>query len=186
MFPNGWEEISANVKKWRDDLFGKRPPVPAFDISDLVVPPEILQRIHEKNRSRIRDEVSIKEMVAEDSPFRIDTFIDDQLLEVITSMQHRYSAEDFIQQLVYLIRKFLNESAAFRTGMIQQRIMRENADKCVSVIKDAHSSAQDTDERAVLELLLMDLTYGGQEPWVAFLGPDSRRFVDWIVARQTG
>jgi hypothetical protein len=185
LFPGEWSQVQAGVAKMREGLWGTIPSVPAFDISGLEVPREMLLAIREKNRRRIRDQISDEEMLAEDSPFRTDSFIDDQLVEVMSSIQDRYRPEDFVAQHVLLIQRFLNVSAAFRTGVVQERIDRSNADQSIAPIQRALASTTDADERHILELLVMDLTYGGEEPWVSVLGPTPKQFVDEVVARQS-
>jgi len=186
VFPNGWDEIAANIKTLREGLFGTIPEIPAIDISDLEVPGEILEAIRDKNRRRIREEIPLEEFVGENSPFRTDAFFDDQLFEVISSISYKYQPEELIRQHVAMIDKFLNESAAFVGGNLQDRIDDRNASVIVSTIKTALDLSHDPDERQTLELLLVDLTYGGEESWVAALQPALKAFVQDVVARQSG
>jgi hypothetical protein len=184
LYPGGWDQLAAEVQAMRAKLFGVVPAIPAVDVSDLKVPEEVLQSIRDKNRKRVREEIPLAEFVAEDSPFRTGAFFDDQLLEIIFSIQHKYKAEEFVEQMVRMIEIFLNESAAFRCGVVQNRIGPTNASACVSGIEAALKRSADPDETKLLELLLTDLTYGGEEPWVAFLQPAQKTLVEQVVARQ--
>ncbi len=181
-----WPQIAARIQAMRDELFGVTPDLPAVDLSDLRVPPEVLTPILEKNRARVRGQLSREEITGHDSPFVNDAFFDDQLLEVLDSIQDKYQPEEFVGQLVQLITKFLTEGAAFRTGALQDRIGPRNANQCVTPIKQAWERTTDPDVKQVLDLLVTDLTYGGEEPWVASLDPALKEFVRQAVARQTG
>lgn len=182
----GWRRIASTVQGMKEDLFGKEPNLPAVDITDLEIPADALTAIREKNRKRVREELSLEEVTGPDSVFVKGTFFDDQLLEVLFSIQDKYQPEEFIAQLVQLIMKFLNESAAFRTGALLKRVGRANANQCVSVIKQAWDKATDPEEKQLLELLVTDFSYGGQEPWVVHLQPELKEFVQQAVARQAG
>ena len=184
VFPSGWSEVADRIREFREKLWGRIPSIPAMDISNLEVPEDILTPIREKNRRRVRDEIDYQEFSSAESPFSKHVFFDDQLLEVIESIQHKYQPHEYVRQLVVMIQKFLNESAALRTGTVQRRINRSNAEKCMSEIRDALSQTNDEDEKRTLELLLMDLTHGGEEPWLDFLEPGLRGFVDEVVAGQ--
>lgn len=181
-----WPEVAARLRAMRDDLFGVTPDLPAVDLADLQVPPEVLTAILDKNRPRVRGELSREEITGHDSPFVQDTFPDDQLLEILYGIQDKYRPEEFVSQLVHLITKFLNEGAAFRTGALQGRIGPQNANQVVAPIRQAWERATDPDVKQLLELLATDLTYGGEEPWVASLEPALQEFVRQAVARQAG
>ncbi len=181
-----WPEVAARIQAMRDDLFGVTPDLPAVDLADLRVPPEVLAAVLQKNRPRVRGELSREEITGHDSPFANDTFVDDQLVEILYSLQDKYQPDEFISQLVHLITKFLNEDAAFRTGALQGRIGPRNANQVVAPIRQAWEQATDPDVKRLLDLLATDLTYGGEEPWVASLEPALREFVRQAVARQAG
>jgi len=184
LFPHAWNEIAEKVREMRDKVFAEIPSISAIDISDLNIPEDVLKEIQDKNRKLIRNEIPTKEIMAKDSPYVTDAFFDDQLLEVICRIHFKYKAEEFVEQLVRMIQKFLNESAALRGGILQERINNTNANKCISVIREALIQAKDDDERNTLELLVMDLTYGGEESWIEFLNPDLKSFVNEIVVQQ--
>lgn len=184
VFPNGWPEIVQRTKAMRERLFGVVPDIPAVELADLDVPDDVLKTIRQKNRRRVRDEIPLDEFVGEASPFRTDEYFDDQLLEVIFSIASRYEPQELIGQYVWMIQKFLNESAALRSGSLAGRITRRNANSCIDVIKKGLDESTDPDEKQTLELLLTDLTNGGEENWVSFLEPELRGLVQQTVAKQ--
>jgi hypothetical protein len=181
VFSGGWTEQEHRIEELRAALFAKPPAISPFDLRGLAVPSNILEVIREKNRKRIRNETRIEELVAEDSPFRVDKYVDDQLMELAFSIVDKYRAEDFVKVMTQLVQVFLNESAALRVSVVSDRVDRENAESAFSYVRKAIEAAKDEDERSTLELLLLDLTGGSEESWVNWLDPDSRRFLQQIV-----
>jgi hypothetical protein len=178
LYPGGWDEIAQKIQTHRDGLWGTQPDVPAVDLSGLVPPRELLETIREKNGKRVRDEITAAELTAQAELF------DEQLVEVIDSIESKYEAEDFIAQLVWLVHMFWSESAALRGGHIEERLGKSNADGVVGLVKHAFDSATSTEEKLLLDLLIMDMTNGGDSDWIAHLGPEPRNFVDDVLARQ--
>ena len=184
VFPGSWQELSAGIKEQRERLFGELPSIDAVDISDIDVPTDVLHDIRMKNLRRVRDEIGVDDLTAQGSPYRTDAFFDDQLLEVMAANARKYHPLDFIRQIVRFIEIFLNESAAFRTGLILARLKDEDANQAVDIVRKAIESAPDDDTRSTLELLLLDLTNGGEEPWIAALSPQQRAFLSSVIERQ--
>jgi hypothetical protein len=186
LYPGGWDDIARNVKKHREGLWGVQPDIPPVDLAGVQPPPELLQAILAKNRKRVRNEITTAEMTADGSPYQTDEFFDDQLVEVIDSIEHKYRAEDFIAQLIWLVRTFGNESAALRGGRVEERLGPANADAAVGLVKDAFAAAKSKEEKLLLDLLAMDMSDGGEAEWIAYLGPEPREFLDEVLARQQG
>jgi len=172
------------VNEMHSNLYGVLPEIPALDFSGLHVPLNDLAPILEKNRAAIRDEVSFKDYTDKDSPYRTHKFFDDQLLEVLFSIESRYTPSEFIAQLVWLIHQFLSEPAAFRASIVQDRIDVNEGEKSVSTILFALDQARDPDEKETLRMLLMELTEGGQEPWMEEVSEELRTRV--LTLTQSG
>jgi len=186
LYPGGWDDIAKNIKKHFEGLYGIKPDIPPVDLAGVQPPPELLKAILAKNGKRVRNEITTAEMTADDSPFQTGEFFDDQLFEVIDSIEHKYRAEDLIAQLIWMIRMFWNEDAALRGCRVEERLGPTNADKTVGLVKDAFAAAKSKEEKLLLDLLAMDMSNGGEAEWAAQLGPESRKFLDYVLARQEG
>lgn len=183
VFPNGWDDASKAVRHMHELLYGVVPEIPAVDFSQLAVPGNVVEVIRAKNRPAVRDEISVQEYTAPESPFRTQAFFDDQLVEVLFAIHRRYSPSSFVSQLVWLVSVFLNESAALRASVVQDRIRGDEARRCVDTVLASIRRADDPDQRATLELLLMELTDGGTERWVNDLNSELRLAIDEIASR---
>jgi hypothetical protein len=165
------------VKGLRQQLYGEDPPIDSVDISDIAVPETLLREIREKNLRCVRDNISLEELTAEDSPYRTDAFFDDQLLEVLGAIANKYHPVDFILQLIRFIEIFLNLNAAFQGGLVDSRIKDDDADRVAAMIREAAENAKDEDTKRVLQLLLVDVANGGDSPWAQALSPKEREYL---------
>ena len=184
LFPGGWDVIATRVEALRRNLWGTPPDIPAVSIATLPIPDATVAKIRAKNLPRVRDELTIEEMNADTSPFRTHAYFDDQMLEVICAISDKYEPHEFIDQLVILVRLFLNESAALRGGYVGDRVTESCANRCIWSIRDAVGTAVDPYERRTLLLLAVDFTSGGEEPWVRFLSPEMKEFVAAVTEQE--
>jgi hypothetical protein len=181
VLPTSFADLSAAVSRMRAELFGRIPELVPIDITDLSVPDDVLADIRTKNLRRVRDEVSLEDMTAEGSPYRTDEYFDDQFLEVLASIEDKYAPVDFVRQMVRMIEIFLNESAAFRAALVVSRVTETDAGEVARLLRSAIEGAGDDDTRRTLQLLLVDLSNGGDEPWVSWLPEPEQAWLRSIV-----
>jgi hypothetical protein len=178
VFPGSWADMASAIKGLREQLYGEDPPIDPVDISDIAVPERLLSEIKEKNLRCVRDNISLEELTAEDSPYRTDAFFDDQLLEVLGAIANKYHPIAFILQLIRFVEIFLNLNAAFQGGLVDSRIKDDDADRVTALIREAAERAKDEDTKRVLQLLLVDVTNGGDAPWTQALSPNEREYLE--------
>ena len=185
LFPGGWDVIATRVEALRRNLWGTPPDIPAVSIATLPIPDATVAKIRAKNLPRVRDELTIEEMNADTSPFRgRHAYFDDQMLEVICAISDKYEPHEFIDQLVILVRLFLNESAALRGGYVGDRVTESCANRCIWSIRDAVGTAVDPYERRTLLLLAVNSHRGEKSRGYRYLSPEMKEFVAAVTEQE--
>jgi len=180
-FPSDWESTKSSVADLRSRLFGEVPDIDAIDISGIGVPPPELSAMIVKNVRKLRNQVSLDEMVSSGSPYRTVAFFDDQLLDIVESISDKYDPIEYICQMIKFIEIFVNVGACFRTAAVEDRLSSEDATIAVEKIREAVEIAKNTNVRDCLVLLLLDFTDGGEAPWVSDLCEADRHFIETVL-----
>ncbi len=183
VFPGDWAAVRQAIDQAHTASFARTPEVRPFDLADLQVPDDVRREIVNANRRRVRGEMSREELLGPSSRYQSLDEFDEQLAEILASLEHRYHPRDYIRQVIQLGRKFLSVTAALRLGAVAQRLTPQTAAECLREVVAARATADD-DLKIVLDLLVMDLTQGGREAWVGELPDDAAAEVHETLARQ--
>lgn len=185
LLPGDWDAFRKQLEVVHEQSFRGAPDIEPFDLTSLEVPEDVLRPIVQANRRRIRGEMTRDELMGPDSRYSSLDELDEQLADLLVASAHRYEPREYVRQVIQLARQFLSLNAALRMTPTAQRLDVRDAAGCLEEIQTAWANA-DSDVREILDLLVMDLTHGGDEPWVGQLPSDEKQFVSDVLARQAG